>query len=110
VPPTVSELASVTASVDGERIRMILRGLLEHAGARGSEGTGATVSLDHVGSSVEIAVAGATDGGLRRRHPPDDVDVLPLEDLRAAARAHGGDLLSVPRASGVEFVLRLPVA
>ncbi len=109
-PPTVGPLPSVSASVDGDGVRHILRGMLEHA-VDGPAGTTATVTLDQLDGRVEIAVARAAATDVSRLGPPptrEDRVALPMAELRAQAQAHGGDLLSVARDSGVEFVLRLP--
>ena len=111
-PPTVVALAPVMASVDAEHVRMILRGLLDHAGAADGAGAGTTISLDRIEGSVEIAVAGPAPSYDGRASGPAPGATgppgVPLDELQAAARAHGGDLLSVPRTTGVQFLLRLP--
>lgn len=116
--------ATVLADVDRDRIGQVLSNLTENA-ARATAGTG-LVALSVRGDGGEVVVTVTDDGpGIPEADHERIFDRLVRLDAgraasggaglglpiaRGIARAHGGDVRTVARASGACFELRLPRA
>lgn len=115
--------ATVSVSIDRDRIAQVLSNLVENA-ARVTDGRGRVeLGIRYAGDDVEVGVR--DDGPGIAEHDRERIFDrlvrldesrttaggvgLGLPIARGIARAHGGDVLCVPADVGASFVLRLPV-